>query len=460
VIRSSAAALLLFALQSAALAAETEDEPGAPRAASEVESEDEEASDDRIASLEATVEGLESYIQEIEAKEKQEKSRLTFNGYVDFGFFIPEGTGSGVVQDLGNVNAPDLAGQFAWVFLGDLLSSPVNSRGEAAELGDLPGVSRFDSVDSKGAAGFILNEVNVGLTFALSDSAAVMTSLDFVPRSGSEFALGDFFELDLAQLEWRVLDDPSLTIFLGKIEPSIGIEYRERKPVRRFGVTPSLIARYTTGTQLGAKVRAKLFEERLIVAAAVTNGSAVTEQFHFYDEIDSNDGKTLSGRVAVRFPLGGLSEAFAGALEIGLSGQWGPQDRATDNEGALWFVGLDLSYDGVDLDVRAQLLTGGSPGRETDRAYALDLKLGGYLEIDWMLLPELGVLVRGDFRDALVSLADERAYLSKSLRFTAGLRLVVSSHVVVKLEYLKNLELEEVPSIDNDVFTSSLVLSY
>ena len=41
-------------------------------------------------------------------------------------------------------------------------------------------------------------------------------------------------------------------------------------------------------------------EEQVVIAAAVTNGSSTTEQFHFYDEMDSNAGKTASGRLSVR----------------------------------------------------------------------------------------------------------------------------------------------------------------
>ena len=50
-----------------------------------------------------------------------------------------------------------------------------------------------------------------------------------------------------------------------------------------------------------------------MLAVALTNGSNTTEQFHFYDEIDSNAGKTASGRLAIRLlPL---------AIEIGGVGQ-------------------------------------------------------------------------------------------------------------------------------------------
>jgi len=40
----------------------------------------------------------------------------------------------------------------------------------------------------------------------------------------------------------------------------IGIDYRVRKANQRFGITPPLIARYTTGTPLGVKFRSKLFD--------------------------------------------------------------------------------------------------------------------------------------------------------------------------------------------------------
>ena len=98
------------------------------------------------------------------------------------------------------------------------------------------------------------------------------------------------------------------------MDPVFGIEYRDRKSDRRFGITPSLMARYTTGTALGLKVRTKLgVDDWLVLAAAVTNGSNTTEQFHFYDETDSNAGKTGSARVAVRPPL-------PVRLELGASG--------------------------------------------------------------------------------------------------------------------------------------------
>ncbi len=393
---------------------------------------------------------------------------VNVGGYVDFGFFAPQGTGVGVVQDEGPSRYfPEYANKYAWVFLGDLLAPTVNSRGEAASLGNFPGVNRFDSIDSTGAPSFIVNEVNMTLTAALSPSALATASVNFVPRSGHDFSIGDFMEVDIAQLEWMPTRSGRTSIFVGKFDSVFGIEYRDRKSNQRFGVTPSLVARYTTGTPLGIKFRSKLGdEERVVIAGALTNGSATTEQFHFYDEIDSNSGKTVSGRLSVR-PL-----RFD--LEIGASGSWGPQDHALDSTDAMWFVGVDLLGHFGPLDVKGQWIKGGAPGETgpvydpNHRPYGLHLNNGGYLELDWMVTPFLGLLARGDLRDAEVWLGDpnalsgaDRFYLTKEWRATAGVRAVVNEHVVVKAEYLHNGEYSaRMPSIPNDVFTSSLLLTY
>jgi hypothetical protein len=54
----------------------------------------------------------------------------------------------------------------------------------------------------------------------------------------------------------------------------------------------------------------------------------------------------------------------------------------------------------------------------------------------------------------------DRIYVTKSWRLTGGLRFVVSERIVAKIEYLHNGEYGGVPSIPNDVFTSSVVWSY
>ncbi|HEY4187934.1 MAG TPA: hypothetical protein VGP07_22860 [Polyangia bacterium] len=417
-------------------------------------------------SLEEAATPLSERIRDLEAKLEQTRQvavgrqpRVTVGGYLDLGFFAPQGNGSGIIRDQGNLLFPEYAGKFGWVFLGDLLAPTVNSRGEAADLGDAAGVDRFDSIHSRGAPGFIANEVNLTLTSALGSSALATASVNFVPRSGSNFALGDFLDVDLAQLEWMPTQSQKTSIFVGKMDSVLGIEYRDRKAVQRFGITPSLIARYTTGTALGMKIRSKLGpDDVLVLAAAVTNGSNTTEQFHFYDEIDTNAGKTASGRLALRPPL-------PIETEVGISGSYGGQDRARTSTGAMWFFGLDLQAHTSRLDIKAQLLKGAAPGSPMDDVYGLKLHKGGYLELDWMITPVIGVIGRGEFRDAFVWLGDpnalggaDRAYLTKSWRGTGGLRFAFSDRIILKAEYLHNGEYGGIPQIKNDVFTTSLLL--
>jgi hypothetical protein len=406
------------------------------------------------------VKELEAEVAKTKDLAEGRQSRVNFGGYIDVGFFVPQGNGTGIIRDDAHAMFPEYAGRFGWVFLGDLLAPAVNTRGEAADLGDLAGVERFDSIRSRGAPGFVANEINLALSTALGNSALASVSVDFIPRSGAgEFAIGDIVQLDLAQVEWMPTRSQRTSIFVGKIDSVLGIEYRDRKSARRFGITPSLIARYTVGTALGAKVRSKFGPDDLVVvAAAVTNGSNMVDQFHFFEEIDSNAGKTMSGRLALRPPL-------PLEVEVGVSGSYGAQDRVRSNRAAMWFWGVDLQAQTTRFALKAQYLKGGAPGSPEDNAYGLALHAGGYVEGNFMVTPIFGLIGRAELRDAFVWLGDpnavggaDRAYLTKSWRGTVGVRLALSERVIVKGEYLRNGEYGRVPGIDNDVLTTSLVL--
>ena len=443
-----------------ALASPKDDDPDAP-SLPKVHDVVPEAPPSESELLQQQIAELRERLRQNEDAQRNAKPALTISGYIDLGFFIPTGNGgAGWIRDAGNAQFPEYK-DYAWTFLGDILAPTINSRGEAADLGEAPGITRFDSVNSNGAPGFLVNEVNLRLGYALSDAAILRSSVNFMPRTGQDFSLGDFTEVDLAELEYVLTDDGNTSIFVGKSLPSFGIEYKERKSDQRFGITPSLLHRYTAGTQVGIKARSKLLHDWLILAGSLTNGSSVTEQFHFSGEVDANSGKTLSGRAALSIPVGNLAAAIAGdRLELGLSGEWGPQDRATDNAGKLWFVGLDVQYLGSGYALKAQGMCGGAPGRYADRAWGLQLRNSGYVELDWQILGHLGVILRAEARDALVTLGQERAYLTKSARYTGGIRVPITANVTAKAEYLNNREFGGIRSIKNDVFTSSLVLAY
>jgi hypothetical protein len=413
-----------------------------------------EGDDDRDESAGIVVDAavLEQRLAQSEALVRNNQPTVQLGGYVDFGYFVPQGNGSGYIEDFGHVFHPEYAGRFGWVFLGDILAPAVNTRGEPADLGPAPGVNRYDGINSRGAPGFVANEVNLSLRSALTPTALVSASVNFTPRTGTDFSMGDAFDVDIAQVEWLPTASQRTSIFVGKMEPVFGIEYRDRKSDRRFGITPSLMARYTIGTALGLKMRTKFgSNDWFVLAIAFTNGSNTTEQFHFYDELDSNLGKTGSARLSVRLPL---------SIEIGASGSAGPQDRATNTGHWMWFYGVDLLGHWGRIALKGQWMQGHADGEPSMGVYGLDLNNGGYLELDAMLTSSLGVVGRGEFRDAFVWLGDQRAYLTKSWRATLGLRWVITARAVLKAELLKNGEYGGIPAIANDVFTTSLVMGF
>jgi hypothetical protein len=449
----------------AAPAAAQEERTSAP-SLPEPTADDPPAPMDKTEVLEERIAELSERLRQSEEK-KLVASPLTWNGYIDFGFFAPdplaEGNGNGGVgwvRDDAHTQFPQFS-NYAWVFLGDILGTPVNTRGEVPDLGDAPGLTtpRYDGINSDGAASFILNEINLRPRYQLSDNAIMRASLNFAPRTGSDFALGDTVDADLAELEYLITKDGKTSIFAGKVLPVFGIEYKEKKSDQRFGITPSLISRYTIGAQLGLKIRSKLLDDWLVLAGSVTNGSSTIEMFHFYNETDRNNFKTLNGRAAVSAPIGKLYRSDD-RLELGLSGEWGTPDRATNDSRKMWFAGADVQFLGVGYALKAQVMKGKSPGLFDQGVWELDLNWSGYAEVNWLPLAYLGLIVRAELRDALVSLGMDRLYVTKQARFTGGVRVIVNPHMVVKAEYLHNEEYGGIAGIDNDVATSSMVLAF
>lgn len=406
----------------------------------------------------AKINELQQRLDQMQELVANRQPRVIVGGYVDLGFYATQGNGSGIVRDQGNLSFPQYAGKYGWVFLGDILAPAINSRGEVADLGDASGaVPRYDPIHSGGAPGFIVNEFNLKLTSGLGKSAIATASLNFTPRTGSNFSLGDVFDMDIAQLEWMPTRSQKTSIFVGKFDSVLGIEYRERKSDQRYGITPSLISRYTTGTAIGVKVRSKFGpDDLLVLAGAATNGSFTTEQFFFYNETDTNVGKTVSGRISLHPPI-------PLDMELGTSGMYGPQDRSPNDAGKMWFWGVDYQLHLRRADLRAEYLRGASPGDALNSVYGLQLHGGGYLELVAYLQAHFGLIGRIEYRDAFITLIDptggnNRAYLTKGWRATGGVHVNFTDRIILKAEYLHNGEYGGVPQIKDDVVTSSLVL--
>lgn len=390
--------------------------------------------------------------------------RGRLGGYLDMGLFYVTGTGAGHRADTGNMVFPEYEDvSTAWVFMGDPLSTAVNSRGEPATTGDSRGIA-FDPIGAKSA--FLVNALNMQLFAAAGEDLTLTGVVDFVPRGrdvsdpGGLF-LGDFVDVKLAYVEYRVpVQRVALSLYAGKLDSVLGYEYRIQESPDRFGVTPSLLCRYQCGHPVGLKARARFLDDALIANVALTNGSHFVERFGFADEVDANRIKTVAARLSYRLPVGQ-------GLEIGVSGAFGAQDGQARDDVYQHHLGADARLVLGDVDLVIEYIDGEAPGVTDAVPDAAPCDLAACIEYDAayarIAYRATNILVpyaRIDWRDAVHRSGRSFVYVSELLRGTAGLRLELGTHVIVKAEYTFNRELGRIPRIPNDVLTSSLVVTY
>jgi hypothetical protein len=274
-----------------------------------------------------------------------------------------------------------------------------------------------------------------------------------MPRTGVRGTLGDFFEVDYAYLDYTPFETFDLTLSVGKFDSVFGREYRLQESPDRPGIVPSLLFRYVGGHPIGVKARAKMFNELFIVNVAAINGSSFIEMMPMADDVDRNDAKTLSGRASVQLPL-----PF-GKFEAGVSGEIGVQGRQTDPSVSHWQWGADGYFELKDLELRAEFVRGIAGGGGLEQVDGLNYR-AFYVEAFYRAVRWAGVLVRGEQRNAIHQRASEFVYLIDIQRLVAGVRLDLTPQVIVKLEYVHNREMDPLPSFDNDVMASSLVVTF
>ena len=386
---------------------------------------------------------------------------VQLSGYLDVGLFATTGDGAGTRSDVGNLNFPEYAGIVpgSWVFMGDPLSTTVNARGEPADTGESRAVT-FDPIDSRGKSTFLVNALNLGLLVGIGDAASLVGSVDFVPR-GRDVSnpmglfLGDYLDVKLAYAEWRpAVESVSLALQVGKLDSVLGREYRALESPDRTTVTPSLICRYICGRPIGVKARAKTLDDALILNVAVTNGGHGIEGFPFSDETDTNEVKTIAGR---------LSYLLGKQLDLGVSGAFGAQDLQPDDGVRQWHIGGDLHLDWNDVELTAEIVHGRANGKTSDVACDLAPCIhytGAYCLLSYRWTNVLEPYVRVDWRDAVHRSGASFVYISQLVRVTAGVRAELGAHVIVKAEGTHDRELGRIPQFPNDVVTTSLVIKY
>ncbi|TNE88158.1 MAG: hypothetical protein EP330_15995 [Deltaproteobacteria bacterium] len=378
-----------------------------------------------------------------------EDPSVRVSGYLDVGGFATTGDGVSYRRDpAGEItDHPDEV----WVFYGDPWAGTVNSRGEPADLGnDRNNLDRVDFIHSAGKPSLLVNTANVSIAAARGPRLAAQLSVDLLPRTGALGAPGDALVVDLAYLDMLPWENANVRLYVGKVSSAFGREYQVRLATERFGITPSLMSRYTVGTPTGVKLRASALDRRLWVTASLTNGGTTTSRFgHFYDELDSNLGKTATARVAGR--LRGLAVA-----ELGVSGQVGSVDGQPDASVVGWQAGADASVRVEELEVVAEAMLVRLPADLPDEDFVH--AHGGYLETRWTFRPKWGALLRFDWRRAEMRVVDN-FYDSNVGRVAVGLRVRPVPELVLKLEYLGIVEFVG-RSFPDDVITTSCVYRF
>ncbi len=371
--------------------------------------------------------------------------------FVDVGAFAVSGNGSGIRSDIGHFYYPQYAGKIPgqWVFMGDPLSTAINSLGEPADTADSR-EEKTDTVHSGSNPSVIVNSIGLSIGKAVSEEVSIVALAELLPRPGP-----DILDVELAHIDYRPSTRVNLVISAGKLESVLGVEYRTQDAPRRLGVTPSLICRYTCGRPVG--IQARLLRGPFSVSAAITDGDNFDERFEPDAAIKSNKVPTGSGHLQWMLPIGQ-------GLELGVSGAFGPQDEQSDLHVHQWHYGFDARL--LDLggfDVTAEFVQGRQQGASTAEvhcgvAQCLNYK-GAYLLADRRMASWLTPYVRVDWRDAVHIDGTEFVYESHTVRATIGAHFEVTSRIVAKIEYTYNRELGNIPQFPDDIITSSIVVA-
>ena len=247
-----------------------------------------------------------------------------------------------------------------------------------------------------------------------------------------------------------------------------GIEYLENEANLRTGITPSLIARYTTGQSLGLKAFYRiqlpaLWSAVSINAAATTSGARI--------EALSTPHESLTGVPVGTARLGYELNLQKVQAKLGVSGLYGPRNDQRNPEVKQLAVGADLRISFFGFSLWGEIIRlidepGIAAGKITGMgSYELASGFtvtGMYLTAAWTLpftaghFDHLTIYGRYDHRRAKF----EGFGQLEVDRFTAGFRVDLFGQLAIKAEYLVNREIAGASDVPNDVFTSSAVFSW
>lgn len=387
---------------------------------------------------------------------------LVFLGYVDVGFADAEGDGTSFRRD---------DGRFPIDYGVDPFAPAVNTRGDVAS-NDTRGVFNNGflprSVNIGGRPSFLLNVVSLDLRYAPAVAPImVFTRIQalprFVPGQGNETTLY------VQQAFGRVTPFSSreLTLSVGKFDSVFGIEYLENESNFRIGITPSLFARYTTGTSIGAKA----FYRHHIAPlwSAVSINAAATNSGAWIEALQPPDA-SLTGRPNLSVRLGYELNLPMLQVKLGASGLRGPRNDQFDPDATQTMMGLDARVNAFGFSLSGELMRveqeRGSTNKQTGMAEFLLASAfeaeGGWAQLAYGYPIDLGPLrvVTGYARFEQRHAWFEGFRAITVQRLTAGLRLDLWEALLLKGEVLFNEERAGVANVDNDVLAFSAVYSW
>jgi hypothetical protein len=391
-------------------------------------------------------------------------SALSINGYVDVGFAKAQGDGTSFAP--GDTRVPLDYGV-------DGFAPAVNSRGDAASTDPGPGriVNGFlpRSAGIGGRPSFLLNTLDVDIKY-LPPGAPVMvfSRVQFVPRFFGLGDGGDGTRVVVEQAFGRLVpfDSQELALSVGKFDSVFGIEYLDNQANIRTGVTPSLIARYTTGQSIGAKLFYRL--QIAPIASALSLNVAVTNSGNFVEVLQPPDAN-LTGAPVGSGRLGYELNAAVLQAKLGASAMVGPRNDQPERSAQQRAYGADLRIAVAGLYLNAEYLRvdEGQGGAKTTSVGSFPFASafwarGGYVQLAYALALDLGplrkltVYARYDRRHAWF---EGNTPITVD-RLTGGLRLDLWESLILKGEVLDNREIAGAPTVAHTVLTTSLVYSW
>ncbi len=272
-------------------------------------------------------------------------SALSIDGYVDVGFAKAQGDGTSFAP--GDQSVPAEYGVYPF-------APAVNSRGDVAST-DAGGrfVNGFlpRSVGIGGRPSFLLNTLDVDLKYTPpATPLMVFSRVQFLPRFTGA---GDDTRVYVEQAFGRYtpFESQELALSVGKFDSVFGIEYLDNESNIRTGVTPSLVARYTTGQSIGVKLFYRI--QIAPLWSALSLNVAGTNSGSFVEALQPPDA-SLSGEPVGSGRLGYELNTPIVAAKLGASGMIGPRNDQGDQSAHQTAFGFDGRVSGFGVYLNAE----------------------------------------------------------------------------------------------------------